>query len=85
MPWRVEKEESVVVLASDADIGFVPGGGVAQGGFVTEVEDVAVGGGALRLVEDGLVAEGHAEDLPQDLRGLARREGKGDMEGQHQA
>ena len=70
------------MLAGDTDIGLVPSGRVAQGGFVAEVEGVAVVGGALGVVEDGLIAEGHAEDLAQDLSRLAGRKGKGDMEGQ---
>ena len=85
MPLGVEKKESELVLAGDANIGFVAGSGVAEGGFVAEVEGVAVISGGLGIVEDGLVAEGHAEDSPEDLRGLAGGEGKGDVEGQHQA
>ena len=85
MSLGIEKEESVVVLAVDADVGFIAGGGVAEGAFVAEVEGVAVVSGGLGIVEDGLVAEGHAENLPQHLRGLAGGEGKGDVEGQHQA
>ena len=80
MPLGVEKEEGVLVLTRDANIGFVPGGGVAEGGFVAEVKGVAVVSGSLGVVEDGLIAEGHAEDLTQDLSGLASREGKGDVE-----
>ena len=74
-----------MVLTGDADIGFVAGGGVAERGFVAEVEGVAVVSGGLRVVEDRLVAEGHAKDLPEDLRSLAGGEGKGDVEGQHEA
>ena len=55
-----------------------------QGGFVAEIESVAVVSGTLGVVEDGLIAEGHAEDLRQHLSGLAGREGKGDVEGQDQ-
>ncbi len=33
---------------------------------------------------DGPIAEGHAEDLTQDLSGFASREGKRDVEGQDQ-
>ena len=85
MPLGVEKEESVWVLAGDPDIGFVAGGGVADRAFVAEVEGVAVISGGLGIVEDRLVAEGHAEDSAQDLGGLTGGEGKGDVEGQHQA
>ena len=74
-----------MVLAGDADIGFVAGGGGAEGTFVTEVESVAVVSRGLGIVEHGLIAEGHAEDLAQDLRGLARREGKRDVEGEDEA
>ena len=42
MPLGIEKEESVLVLTGDADIGFVAGGGVAERGFVAKVEGVAV-------------------------------------------
>ena len=79
MPLGVEKKESELVLAGDANIGFVAGSGVAEGGFVAEVEGVAVISGGLGIVEDGLVAEGHAEDSPEDLRSLAGGEGKKEM------
>ena len=81
MPLGVEKEEGVLVLARHANIGFVPGGGVAERGFVAQVKGVAVVSGGLGVVEDGLVAEGHAKDLTEDLSGLASRKGKGDVEG----
>jgi len=69
------------MLAGDADISFVAGGGVAEGAFVAEIEGVAVVSGGLGVVEHGLIAEGHAEDLAEDLGGLAGGEGKGDVEG----
>jgi hypothetical protein len=59
----VEKEEGVLMLPGDANVGLVPGSGVAERGFAAEVEGVAVIGGALGVVEDGLIAERHAEDL----------------------
>jgi hypothetical protein len=80
----VQEEESVLVLADDTNVGLVAGGGGAERGFVAQVESVAVVGGALSVVEDGLVAERHVEDLTQDLGGLACGEGKGDVEGQDQ-
>jgi len=73
------------VFAGDANIGFVAGGGAAEGCFVTEVKDVAVVSGGLRVVEDRLIAERNAEDLSQDLSGFAGGEGKGDVESQDQA
>src|SRR5262250_246192 len=84
MVLRVEKQEGVLMLPGDANVGLVSRGGVAQGGFAAEVEGVAIVGRTLGIVEDGLIAEGYAEDLTQDLSGLAGREGKGDMEGQDQ-
>jgi hypothetical protein len=80
---RIEEEEGEVMLG-DADIGFITGGGMAEGSFVAEVEEVAVVGRGLSIVEDGLVAEAHAEDLAQDESGFASGEGKGDVEGQDQ-
>ena len=70
------------MLAGDADIGLVPGGGVAERGFAAEVEGVAVVSGPLGVVEDGLIAERHPKDLAQHLSGLAGGEGEGDVEGQ---
>ncbi len=67
---RIEEEEGEVMLG-DADIGFITGGGMAEGSFVAEVEEVAVVGRGLSIVEDGLVAEAHAEDLAQDESGPA--------------
>ena len=46
MSLGIEKEESVLVLAGDANVGFIAGGGVAEGAFVAEVEGVAVVSGA---------------------------------------
>ena len=85
MSLGIEKEKSVVVLAVDAEVGFIAGGGVAEGALVAEVEGVAGVSGRLGIVEDGLVAEGHAEDLPEDLGGLARRQGKRDVESEDEA
>jgi len=76
MSLGVEKEESVLILTGDAKIGFVAGGGVAEGGFVAEVEGVAVISGGLGVIEDGLVAKGYVEDAPQDLGGLAAERAK---------
>jgi hypothetical protein len=84
MPLGIEEEESVLVFASDTDIGLIAGRGVGEWGLVAEVEEVAVVGGGLSVVEDGLIAEGHAEDLAQDLSGFASRQGEGDVEGQDQ-
>jgi hypothetical protein len=42
MVLRVEKQEGVLMLAGDANVGFVPGGGVAERGFAVEVEGVAI-------------------------------------------
>ena len=73
-----------MMLAGDANIGFVAGGGVAERCLVAQVKGVAVVSSGLSVVEDGLITEGHAEDLTEDLRGLACGEGKGDVESQHQ-
>ncbi len=84
MPLGVEKEEGVLVLARDTNIGFIPGGSVAERSLVGQVKGVAVVGRGLSVVEDGLITEGHAEDLTEDLSGLACGEGKGDVESQDQ-
>jgi len=81
----IEKEESVLGPAGDTNAGFIAGGGVAPRSFVAEVKGVAVISGGLRVVEHGLGAEWHAEDLPQDLRGLAGAQGERDAEGRSQS
>ena len=77
----IEEEETEVMFAGDPDIGFIAGGGIAEPSLVAEVEVMTVVGGGLGIVEDGLIAERHAEDLAQDLSGFASRQGKGDVEG----
>ena len=84
MALGVKEEEGVVVLAGDADISLIAGGGVREWGFMAEVEGVAVVSSGLGVVEDGLIAEGHTEDLAQHLGGLAGGEGEGDVESQHE-
>lgn len=84
MPLGIEEEESVLMLAGNANIGFVSGGRIAERGFVAEVEGVAVEGSSLGVVENGLIAEGDAEDLVQDLSGFAGRKGEGNVEDQDQ-
>ena len=71
----VQEEESVLVLASDADIGFVAGGGIAERAFVAQVEGMAVVSSGLSVVEDGLVAkEGDAYgERPETLPGPAAK------------
>jgi hypothetical protein len=81
---RVEKEEGVLVLTGDANVGLVPGGRVTERGFAAAIEGVAIVSRALGVVEDRLIAEGHTEDLTQDLSRFAGGEGKGDVEGQDQ-
>jgi len=74
-----------VVLAGHPDIGFVAGGGISEPSLMAEVEVMTVVGGCLGVVEDGLIADGHCEDLAQHLGGFASGQGKRDMEGQDQA
>jgi hypothetical protein len=52
-----------------------------RGGLVPR-EGAAVVGRGRGVIEDGLLAEGHAEDLAQDFRGLMGCEGNGDVKGQ---
>jgi hypothetical protein len=52
---------------------------------MAEVEVMTVVGGGLGVIEDGLIADGHCEDLAEHLGGFASGQGKGDMEGQDQA
>ncbi len=77
----VEEEEGEGIFTGDADRGFLAGGGRAPGGFRAEIEGVTVVGRGLGVVQDGLIAEGHAEDLTQDLSALASRKSKRDVEG----
>jgi hypothetical protein len=63
MVLQVEKQEGVWMLAGDADIGLVPGGGVAQRGFAAEVASVTVVSSPLGVVEDGRIAERPTQDL----------------------
>jgi hypothetical protein len=81
MGQGVQEEEGVVMLAVHADVGFVAGGGVAERGFVSEIEVVTVVSSGLGIVENGLVTEGHAEDLAEDLSGFASGKSEGDVKG----
>ena len=83
--FGIEEKEGVVMFAGHTDISFIAGGRIAERGFMTEVEVVAVVGGSLSVVEDRLITEGDVKDLAQDLGGFTSRECKRDMEGQDQA
>lgn len=47
MRLGIEEEEGVIVLAGHTDVGFVTGGSIAGGSFVTGIEEVAVVGRGL--------------------------------------
>lgn len=62
--WGIEEQKGERMLAGQADVGFVVGGGGAERRFGAEMKEVTVGGGGLSVVEEGLIAERHGEDLP---------------------
>ena len=69
-------------MAEDADVGFIAGGDVIDGTFVFEIEAVAVVGGRLSVVENGLVRDADIKDVLQDESGFSGADGEGDVEGQ---
>lgn len=72
-------------FADDFDIGFITGGGVIHGAFELQIEAVAVIGGGLGVIEDGLVRDGDIKDALHDIGGFAGRDGEGDVEGEDEA
>ena len=79
------KEENVVMLAQDLDVGFIAGGNGIDAAFVVEIEAVAVKSCCCGIVQHCLIRNPDIEDVPQDGRGFPGRNCERDIEGQDQA
>ncbi len=82
--WQGDEKEGVSVFASDFDIGFVTGAVIIDITFVGLVEEMAVWGSGLGIVEDSLVWDRDSEDISQDTSGFSGSDGEGDVEGKYQ-
>jgi hypothetical protein len=76
-----DEEEDEVMFASDLDVGFICGADRIDGAFSLEIKEVAVVGGALSVIEHGLVGDGDVKDVAQDEGGFSSCDGAGDVEG----
>ena len=65
----------------DLDIGFISGEEGIDGAFVFEVKLMAVVGGGLDVIEDGLIREMDAPDITKHMGGFPGGDGIGDVEG----
>jgi len=79
-----DEKKDIAMLTADFDVGFIAGAVVVDLAFMDEIEEVAIIGGGLGIVEHRLIRDGDPEDLPEHLRGFAGAEGKRDMESQNQ-
>ena len=80
-----DEEEDEVVFALDLDIGFICGADRVNGAFSLEIEEVAVVGGGLSVVEHGLVGDGDAKDIAQNEGGFSGGDGAGDVKSEDEA
>jgi len=76
-----DEEEDEVMFASDLDVGFICGADRIDGAFSLEIKEVAVVGGALSVIEDGLVGDGDVKDIAQDEGCFSSGDGAGDVKG----
>ena len=74
------KQKDEGILASNSDIGFIPGGFIVNRTFEAHVELVAVVGCGFGVVEDGLVGDVDVEDDTHDVGGFTGTYGEGDEE-----
>ena len=81
----IQKQEREVMLTRNADVSFIADSGRADCGFMAQVELMTVIGGGLGVVQDGLVADLHTEDLAEHLCGFASRQGKRDVKSKNQS
>ena len=81
MGLRRDKEPDVVPDFFDFDIGFISGEEGIDGAFVIEVKLMAVVGGGLDVIEDGLIREMDAPDITKHVGGFSGGDGIGDVEG----
>lgn len=80
-----DKEEDIMVLAQDLDVGLITGRDIIDMAFVFEIESVAVPSGASGIIENGLMRNLDTEDFAQDLSSFSGRNGERNIEGQNQA
>jgi hypothetical protein len=69
------------MFASDLDVGFICRADRIDGAFSLEIKEVAVVGGALSVIEDGLVGDGDVKDIAQDEGCFSSGDGAGDVKG----
>jgi len=65
----------------DFNVGFISGEEGVDGAFVFEVKVMAIIGGGLYIIEDGLIGHLDAPDMTQHVGGFSGGDGIGDMEG----
>ena len=76
-----DEEEDEVMFAPDLDVGFICGVDRIDWAFSLEVKEVAVVGGALGVIEDGLIGDGDVKDIAQDKGCFSSGDGAGDVKG----
>lgn len=76
-----DEEEDEVMFALDLDVGFICGADRIDGAFSLEIKEVAVVGGALSVIEDGLVGDGDVKDIAQDEGCFSGCDGTRDVKG----
>lgn len=78
-----DKEPDVVPDFLDLDISFITGEEGIDGAFMFEIELMAVIGGGLNVVKDGLIGEWDAPDITQHVGGFSGGDGIRDMQGEN--
>lgn len=80
-----DKEEDVIMLALDFDIGFITGAYGVDRSFMLQIEGMAVESGSRSVIEDGLIRDLDVKDRAENEGGFSGSDSKRDVKGEDKA
>lgn len=80
-----DKEEDVIMLALDFNVGFIAGAYGVDRAFMLQIEGMAVESGSGGVIEDGLIRDFDVKDRAENEGGFSGRDSKRDVKGEYKA
>jgi len=74
--FRGDKQEDVIMLALDFNVGFIPGAYGVDRAFMLQIEGMAVESGSGCVIEDSLIRDIDVKDRAEDEGGFSGRDSK---------